>query len=728
MQNGLIIVSNRLPVSVREVDGKLEFSPSPGGLPTALASYVEGNHNKWIGWPGIASDDLSAQDRQQITEELLVHNCYPVFLTQKQINDYYNGYSNSVLWPVFHDGKIGEAAHGKKQAQLWTAYQRVNKVFAEAVLRLSDVGDTIWVHDYQLFILPALLRLKRPYDRIGLFSHIPFPKFEQLGQIADREALLAGMLGADLIGLHIDGYVQNFLEAVQHYDIGLTEHHKVILPDRVVRVTDFPIGIDYAKYEKARKSRAVSREYTKLRLKYAGLKVILAVDRLDPAKGLVEKVQAYQTLLREDPKLHDKVVLVMIVIHTRTGVAEYEELKERLETIINKTNREFATKLWKPIEYIPHTVPFEQLTALYRRANVAFVTPLRDGMNLVAKEYLASKPYQRGVLVLSREAGAAHELKDAVMVDPMQPSTLVKGLAKALDMRPEELKRRVRRMQRQLAKSNVHVWAKNFTRSLQKPIPLPARPLNASSSRQLIADYHRAKRRALFLDYDGALAEIVLRPEEAIPTKRVLSALKALAKDSRNTVFVLSGRNRKDLDNWLGSTNIGLVAEHGAFVREPGKTTWRTTGGTGTGWKTVIRPILDKYAVLTPQAHVEEKSTALVWHYREAPPYHAQKNIVLLKKELKEVLPAFGLKVHSGKKVIEIKHKDIKKGDFIKSYLRDNAIDFTLAAGDDYTDETMFKVVPADAYSLKIGAGVTAAHFRLRDVKNLVDLLEKLAA
>jgi len=731
MQPALIIVSNRLPVSVKKVDGKLEFYQSVGGMSNALSSYVNDSRNKWIGWPGINADELTEKERQQVAEELKKSNCYPVFLSKKQIDDFYNGYSNSVLWPVFHDSDLGKAAAGKEQERLWKAYKKVNEVYAEAVLALSDSGDAIWIHDYQLCVLPALLRLERPYDKIGLFLHIPFPDVAQLQKIHDSEALLAGMLGADLVGMHTEGYVQNFLSAVQHYDSGLTAHHKVILQDRVVRVTEFPIGIDYAKYEKARKSRAVSREYTKLRLKYAGLKVILTVDRLDPAKGLVERAQAYQTLLEQNPKLHGKVILVMVVVPSRTDIAEYQQLKSQLEKIIRDTNRTFSTLAWKPVEYIPQALAFEELTGLYRRANVAFITPLRDGMNLVAKEFLASKPYQRGVLVLSRHAGAAEELKGAVMVDPLKPATLVKGLQKALTMPPKEFTKRVRRMQKQLSTKNVHVWAKSFTKTLGQEIRSTTnytRTLQGTVATVVQQAYANAERRLLLLDYDGVLAPFANRPEEAVPSKDLLRLLGQLAKNPNTTVVVISGRDKASLAEWFAGVPVELVAEHGIFTKAHGRKNWRITPNTAQpDWQSAVLPVLEKYSAKTPGSFIEKKAASLVWHYRNAESYYAQKYLVVLRRVLKPYAKKYGIEFALGKKILEIRPAGVNKGTSAKAWFSDTNADFTLCIGDDYTDEDMFEALPPTAHTVKVGRGRTAAAYRLKNPAAVLNFLQQLA-
>jgi len=728
MNSGLIIVSNRLPVSVKRVDGELEFYPSISGLVTGLAPYAKDKRNKWIGWPGLPSDALSEKERQLIADELQTQNCYPVFLTQKQLDDYYNGYSNSVLWPVFHDGKIGQAAKND-QEKLWKAYQKVNELFAEVVLALSQPDSNIWVHDYQLFVLPALLRRERPDEKIGFFLHIPWPDMKRLSQITQASALLAGVLGADLVGLHTESYVENFLNAIQQLDIGVTAPRKVILAERVVRVTDFPIGIDYAKYEKARKSREVLREYAKLRLQYQGLKVILTVDRTDPAKGLLERVRAFQTLLRENPRLVGNVVMVMIVVPNRQEVAEFRKLRLDLEKLIDEVNKEFSILPWKPIDYIPLALPFEQLTAYYRRADVAFIAPYRDGMNLVAKEYLASKPSRNGVLVLSSTAGAAQELKDAVMVNPNRPRTLVTGLQKALNMKPKELKERVGHMQEYLSTATIQAWAGSFMKTLrQEATPRTSRVLTMSPARQEVMheQYYLAENRLLLLDYDGVLMDFKAKFQDATPTKSLTRLLRKLAADPANTVVVISGRPRNDLQHWFEGNRITLVAEHGAFWRDENGKWHNVPVRADKGWQDQILPILYKYAANTPGAVVEEKEQSLVWHYRNARPYYAQKYLVILKRVLTSTAKKLGLQVQQGNMILEVRPDGVDKGTTARRWLRQKP-DFVLAVGDDYTDEDTFHALPPHAYSIKVGRGRTAARYRLKNVQAVIKLLEKLS-
>lgn len=723
MQPGVIIVSNRLPLSVKKVDGKLEFYPSVGGLATGLSSYVTNKRNKWIGWPGVASDDLTETEKQTITTELATRNCYPVFLTQKQLDGFYNGYSNSVLWPLFHDMPVKT----KIGAQNWKTYRAVNKAFAEEVLALSEAGSTIWVHDYQLLILPAILRAERPKDNIGLFLHIPFPNPESFGELSESKALLSGMLGSDLVGFHTTGYANNFLECCQQLDAAIVEPRRVILGDRVVRVAELPMGIDYAKFSKAAKLQAVKKESRRLKRLYKNLKVILTVDRLEPSKGLVERIEAYEAFLEQNPKVRGKVVMVMLAVPSRTEIAEYKELKIKLEKIVKRINKHYGSPFWKPVDYMFTSLPFETIAALYQRADVAFITPLRDGMNLVAKEYIASKPRQNGVLILSETAGAAEELKEAIIVNPTERSSLIDALTRATTMPPRELKRRIKTMQKQVEHFTVHEWAGSFMKSLSQPLPgTRKRSATLSKSRRnnLIKAYRQTSSRLLLLDYDGVLVPFNNNPEKAGPSRQLLKLLTKLASADGNDVAVISGRPKESLESWFGDLPLTLAAEHGALIRPAGDRKWHKTSSSSQQWKQTIKPILEKYAARTPGASVEEKVWSLVWHYRRAQPYYAQKNLVILKRLFKSLSKDSGLTAQQGRKILEVRPADINKGNVVR-YLLNSTHEFVLAIGDDATDEDMFTALPPGAHSIKVGRGQTAAGLRAASVKDILKLLEK---
>ncbi|QQS20295.1 bifunctional alpha,alpha-trehalose-phosphate synthase (UDP-forming)/trehalose-phosphatase [Candidatus Saccharibacteria bacterium] len=721
----VVIVSNRLPVSVKKVDGKLKYYPSAGGLATGLSSYANAGANRWIGWPGIASDDLTEAEEANISKELKKSHCYPVFLTQKQLDGFYNGYSNSVLWPLFHHMQVSTG----DTATNWRIYTEVNRKYAEATLALSKEADRLWLHDYQLMLLPEMLRVARPKGRIGFFLHIPFPSPDLFLASKHAASITKGLLGADLVGMHTSGYTENFLSACHHLGIGVVGPRKVVLPERVVRVTDLPIGIDYKKFADASRSIDVSIEHKKLLWKYRGRKVILTIDRLDPSKGLVGRLKAYRVLIAENPELRGKVVMVMQAMPSRTEIAAYQQLRVDVEKLVQQINTQYGTRRWQPVEVIFATQAFAEYAALYQRADVAFIAPIRDGMNLVAKEYLASHPKSDGILVLSETAGAAEELKDAVLVNPYKLRSLVSGLSEALNMTPGGFLRRTRKMQKQLRRNTIDKWASGFIDLLERPIPTPsirlARNLGPVQTKELVADYHQARKRLILFDYDGTLEPIKKRPQDAEPSRSTIAVLKRLAKDPRNHVAVISGRDRLNLMDWLGSLPITLVAEHGGFIRLRDHKTWRKTNQHSLRWEKAVTKIFKHYAQQTPGAFVERKEWSLAWHYRNAAPFAAQKNLVILKKLLRPIAQRETLGVVDGNMVLEVHHLDVSKGHITQEWLLHDQ-DFILAIGDDTTDEDMFAALPTSSYTIKVGRGRTLANYRLPNSPAVHHLLRKL--
>lgn len=721
----VIIVSNRLPVSVKKEDGKLAFFPSVGGLATGLSSYVNDKRSIWIGWPGIASDDLTKQERNEIIEELAKHHCSPVFLTRKQIDDFYNGYSNTVLWPLFH--MLKPMDNGENNERWYKSYRAVNKQFAETIEIAAQNGARVWVHDYQLLLVPEMLRDMHIDVTIGFFLHIPFPEPKKFIAFPDYRKILKGVLGADLIGFHTPDYVENFLKTCEQSNLGTPGNQILTYDDRSIRISDFPMGIDYEKYASAGKTKIVKQAVKKYSRQYRGKKVIVAVDRLDPSKGLVERLKAYRLFLREYPKLGRKTIFVMVAAPSRTDVAAYKNLAKRLDQLVADINKEFSTDKWQPIDYINRTVPFEEVTALFQIADVAFIAPLRDGMNLAAKEFVASA-HKNSVLILSETAGASQELHDALIVNPRKPETVVDALHQSLTMRRRELRKRLKRMKQYLKDNTVQTWAMHFVDTLQKPIATPA-PLTRSLSPKyevlMDEEFATSRRRLLLLDYDGSLVPFNGDYRQATPPESVMKLLDDLGSNPKNDVVVISGRSADDLGEWFGDLPINLVAEHGASFKRANGKNWRTYEKTDPIWKELLRPVLEKYAALTPGARVEEKEFSLVWHYRAAPPYYAQKYLVIIKRALAPFLKSHGLQILKGNKVIEIKNPDITKGRAAKFWLNRD-YDFVLGIGDDATDEELFLALPETAYSIKVGRGRTVAKYRLTSYRDTIKVLKRL--
>lgn len=721
----VIIVSNRLPVSVKKDDGKLVFYPSLGGLATGLSSYANDSNNQWIGWPGISNEELSEDDKHKIVAELAKHNCTPIFLSEKQIDEYYNGYSNSVLWPAFHE------LPAKKQADptWWRAYRSVNQAFAESVLNIAETGSRIWVHDYQLLLVPELLRKSRVDLITGFFLHIPFGKPKNMTKLPEYKKLVQGILGADVVGFHTTEYVQNFVDLATQIGISKVTDNELTANGHPVRIGNFPMGIDYQKFSGANKSKAVRRAAKKYRKRYRRLKIIVAVDRLDPTKGLVERLQAYRTFLYLQPKMRGKVVLSMVAAPSRTEVKAYQNLTRRIQKLVTEINEEYGTTRWQPVDYMNVSLPFEEVTALFQIADVAFIAPLKDGMNLAAKEFVASNR-KNGVLILSETAGAAQELSDAILVNPRRPQDLVDAIDEALKMQKREFRNRLRRMQLRLSTHTVQDWAQGFIETLQQPVPgtpTLTRSLSPKLQQTLLEDYKISNRRLIFIDYDGTVVPFSKNYKDVAPPQEVTKVIRKLGDNKQNAVVLISGRSPEDLQKWFGELPINLVAEHGAAIRKSGNKRWTTIERVDTEWKRVLLPALQKYVDLAPGARIEVKPHSIVWHYRAVSPYYAQKYAVVIKRAFKPVLKTYGLELLQGNKVLEIKNPRIGKDKAAQTWLN-RGYDFMLSIGDDATDEQLFEILPEFAYSVKVGRGITTARFRLAKPSQVIALLKKMSA
>jgi trehalose 6-phosphate synthase/phosphatase len=726
----IIIVSNRLPVSVTKEDGVLGYSSPVGGLAMGLSSFIKTRRNKWVGWPGIANEKLTEKDRQDITTELAKRNCIPVFLTQKQINDFYGGYSNSLLWPLLHNLKLND---GPDHERWWKAYRTVNQLFTDVAISNSQRNSILWIQDYLLFLMPTMLRSEVGADmQIGFFLHVPFPAYKTFAKLPEHLKLLEGLSGANLIGFHTKSYAKNFLQACQITETGTVGDGQLVVGDRAIRVTDFPLGIDYEKFASASKLPEVKKAVAEYKKRYRGQKIIASAERLDISKGYVERLKAYQKYLASHPKMRGKVVFVLVGAPSRSDLPAYKRLSDRVDKLARDINIEFGTKKWQPLEYIHQAIPFESVAALFQVADVAFIAPLRDGMNLTPKEYIATKR-KNGVLILSDTTGAAEELHDAVMVSHRDPDSLVRALDQALHMRKREVRRRLKNMQKQLSTNTFQTWSASFLNALQQPLKTSdgsprarTRTLNDKWRNELELQYKYAQKRLILLDYDGTLISLREDYSDAAMSETGRELLTEIAADPKNEVVVVSGRDRQDLDTWLGDLPLSFVAEHGAYTRLNGSKSWKSMSAGGSEWKKVVRPILEKYTAETPEAEIEEKAHSLVWHYRKSPTYYAQKYSVIIKKVLKPILKRYGLVLYNGSKILEIKDPAITKGTAIVPLLLEG-YDFVMVIGDDYTDEDMFAATTASAFSIKVGPGRSVARFRLPTYQAVRGLLHSLS-
>lgn len=609
----LIVVSNRLPVTVTWENDSYQFKMSSGGLVAGLEGVKKKLDFIWIGWTGC---EIPEHLRKSFSEKLLEkHSCVPVFLNEKLADDHYNGFSNSVLWPLFHY-LIGNKTFDNR---LWKSYCEANRKFAEVVNNTWRKGDLVWVHDYHLLKLPEYLRKKNQDMRVGFFLHIPFPSSEIFQLLPVKKSILQGLLHCDLIGFHTYDYARHFLSAcTRHLGIETTPagaHFR----GRFIPVSVFPVGIDPEKFIKGLKTPEVQAKLIDYQQTFQGKKVLMGVDRLDYIKGIPHKLKALEYFLNKYPEWQGKVVLIQVAVPSRTDVEEYKKLKNEVDALVGHINGTFGSVDYLPIQYLFKSVTFSELCALYRLSDVMLITSTRDGMNLVSLEYIACQQGKYGSLVLSEFAGSANALSGALMVNPYDTPAVADTIHEALTM-PEEMRaKKFGHLYDFVMKHTATYWGEAFIHELQKAVNI-AEHLERTPrlTLELVKEpYSSSHSRLLIFSTDGVLIPIKYAPFLAAPSKRVLQALTLLSKDPRNKIYILSGRERKTLIHWFGNLPVGLVAEHGFFIRDINDQHWKKhTEVEDLEWKNKIKPIFEYFTERTPGSFFEEKETSLTWHYR----------------------------------------------------------------------------------------------------------------
>ncbi|MQA29873.1 MAG: bifunctional alpha,alpha-trehalose-phosphate synthase (UDP-forming)/trehalose-phosphatase [Luteitalea sp.] len=707
----VLIVSNRLPITTEVTDEAITFTNASGGLATGLRGAHERSGGLWIGWPGIPSP-LPEPQRAQLAQQLRDRGIVPVHLTGEELREYYEDFSNGVVWPLFHylldRLPLGPTA--------WETYRRINQRFADETAASYQPGDVIWVHDYQLMLVPGMLRQRLPDARIGFFLHIPFPAAEIFRILPWRREILQGLLGADLVGFHTYSYLQHFSVAVGELAGMDPEDDGVWLDERRVQFGVFPMGVDAEYFRQLATSTAVLDASAELISQAAGRTIFLGVDRLDYTKGIPRRLMAFEALLRDDPSLHDRVRLVQVAVPSRETVASYQDFRKDVEELIGRINGAYGTLSAVPIHYLYQSVAPEQLVALYRAADVMLVTPLRDGMNLVAKEYVASRVDDDGVLVLSEFAGAVDELREAVVVNAYDVDGLTAAMRQALEMPLAERRERMRAMRRRVAAYDVHRWANHFVGALSEETPSERRAMPEVMLRATIARLRELSPLAILLDYDGTLVPIARTPAEAGPDAELLELIAALTRRPDTMVLLVSGRARDTLDSWFGQLSIELWAEHGVWHKRTGPSPWiPALPVPGCEWMEATRTLMEEFALATPGAVVETKSSSIAWHYRLAGRGLGRAQARELRVALSRSLVGSEAEIIEGKKVLEVRPRGATKAAVVQNLLsRDPSPAGIVAFGDDRTDEEMFAALPSNAVDIHVGPGASLAKHRLR--------------
>jgi trehalose 6-phosphate synthase/phosphatase len=731
----IYIASNRLPVSIQKENDELTLIPSVGGLATGLSSIYKDYGGLWIGWSGVASDDLADNEIRDIDEKLVSEQCVAIHLTKEEINLYYEGFSNNVVWPLFHYF----TQYIEYNPLYWEAYMKVNQLFADKALEILEDGDTIWIHDYQLLLVPEMIKRVKPGVTIGFFLHIPFPSYEVFRILPWRKELIKGMLGADLIGFHTYDYERHFFSTVMRlfgYDVSFNQ---INMEDRIIMGDAFPMGIDYKKFQECAEKIVGKNNHEKSELhqqlenyfrESAERRLILSIDRLDYTKGIPNRLRAFETFLMRYPQYRNKVTLILLVVPSRSEVEQYKLLKSEIDGLVGRINGQFGGVNYAPVWYFYRSLPFDNLVELYSTSDVALITPVRDGMNLVAKEYIACRINRTGVMIISEMAGVSKEMGEAIVINPNNESEIAEAIHQALTMSPEEQRERMEFIQRRIRRYDVFKWATEFVKALRKIENIQqnflAKKITSGLQRDIVAVFKRSQKRALFLDYDGTLVSFNNDPMAAKPDEELHGLLAKLEEDDRNTVTLISGRDRGTLQKWFSGHRINLIVEHGVWLNVYGKD-WEMVDNVSNGWKPVMRPILEIFVDRTPGTFIEEKNYSLVWHYRKAEPEQGQQRANELKEELRNMIVNHNLEIMEGNKVIEIKAGGINKGKAATRFIRNMDFDCIIAIGDDWTDEYMFRELPGTAVTIKVGLMNTAAAYKVESVASVRSLLKALA-
>ncbi len=728
----LIVVSNRLPITVTEENGEFTVQESVGGLVTGLSSYLstikESSLDKsefiWVGWPGVSASGTKREELRRKAESL---NLSPVFLSEKVMDRFYYGFCNKTIWPLFHYF----TTYTVYDEEYWKNYKLVNELFCEQVLSVAEPDDVIWIHDYHLMLLPGMLKKKLPRSKIGFFLHIPFPSYEIFRTLPGewRRDILEGLMGADLCGFHTYDYTKYFLGCIMRI-LGHENNFGVVsISDRVMKADTFPMGINFDEFQDALKTNDSVNEFNTLKKQFSNTHLILSIDRLDYTKGIINRLKGYHEFLEKHPEWHGKVHLLMIVVPSRVGVDRYNQMKREIDEKVGNLNGTFGSIHWTPVIYQYRFIPFHHLSGLYKACDISLVTPLRDGMNLIAKEYLACRTDNSGVLILSEMAGASKELNEAVIINPNNPNEIGEAIKEALEMPHEEQVRRNSIMRDRLGRYNVVKWAGDFLNELDEikkiQYELNARLLDSTNKAQLENKFHNSANKLLLLDYDGTLVPFAGRPEEAKPTQELLDLLSGLSKCEGVDLAIISGRDKVTLENWLGKLKATLIAEHGVWIKDTNGS-WETIRKLNQDWKLSLKAVLQNYADLLPGSIIEEKDYSMVWHYRKADPDQASYISRELMDDLMNLTSNMDVQIIQGSKVIEIRNTGINKGT-LANHLRDSKkYDFVLAIGDDVTDEDMFKSLPGYAYTIKVGMKTSYAKYNLQNYIEVRKLLGAL--
>ncbi|TPX38339.1 hypothetical protein SmJEL517_g00320 [Synchytrium microbalum] len=705
--------SNNSSNTTSDVQWNLKSRRGHSALYSGIRSLTDrGDEVVHIGWVGVMTDargnelpssKVTSEQQAQLSDILWdSKKCLPVFLDDKAATNHYEGYCKTELWPLFHYILWETVVNGNatQESKHWADYVIVNQKFADAVIAAYEPNDIIWVHDYHLLLVPAMLRKALPQATIGFFLHTPFPSSEIFRCLPRRKEMLQGVLGANLIGFQTYSYARHFISTCTRV-LGLESSPKgVEYKGMLVTVATFPIGIDIHRVEARRKMASVQDKMAIIRDMYAGKKIIIGRDKLDHIKGIQHKLNAFERFMIMYPEFLGKVVLIQV---TTPPQREQPKLEAKVSELVSRINGTFGSLEFSPVHHFHQHLDQDEYFALLSVADTALITSVRDGMNTTSHEFVACQQENLGPLILSEFTGTAGSLSAAMLVNPWDYVGVANAIHEALTMSQEEKFNKQQQLYDHVVNHTALFWAASFVSQLREVtrIPMQSKSTPILDEAKLLSKCQAATQRLLMFDYDGTLTPIVKLPTAAFPPPEMLQSLETLARDPNNVVYIISGRDQATMDQWLGHIpGLGLSAEHGCFIKHPATSTESTNwinvaADIDMGWMTDVQDIFEYYTERTPASFVERKRAAITWHYRMADPEFGTFQCNECRNHLENaILSKLPVEILVGKKTLEVRPISINKGEIVKRLVLANPnVDFILCVGDDKTDEDMFKVL-----------------------------------
>nr|GMD95577.1 probable alpha,alpha-trehalose-phosphate synthase [UDP-forming] 9 [Ipomoea batatas] len=781
-QERKIIVANMLPLHAQRDEGisKWCFSLDEDSL---LLQLKDGfSPESEVIYVGSLKVDIDASEQEEVAQRLLDEfKCVPTFIPPDIHKNFYYGFCKQQLWPLFHYMLPMCPDHADRfDRHLWQAYVSANKLFADKVMEVvNPEDDYIWVHDYHLMVLPTFLRKRYHRVKLGFFLHSPFPSSEIYRTLPVRDEILKGLLNCDLIGFHTFDYARHFLSCCSRM-LGLDYesrrgHIGLDYFGRTVYIKILPVGVHMGRLVSMLNLSSTFDKVKEVQEQFKGKIVILGVDDMDIFKGISLKMLSFELLLKQRPGLQGKIVLVQIVNPARSSGKDVQEAKRETYLTVRRVNQRYGSPGYEPVILIDRPVAHYEKAAYYAVAECCIVNAVRDGMNLVPYKYIVCRQGSPGMddamgietdsprtsmLVVSEFIGCSPSLSGAIRVNPWDIEAVAEALDVAITMTGSEKQLRHEKHYRYVSSHDVAYWARSFVQDLERAtqdhynkrcwgigLGLGFKVISLSPSfrklsiEHIVSSYRRTNRRVIFLDYDGTIV-----PESTIvksPSVEVITFLNALSNDPKNTVFIVSGRGRNQLNEWLAPCErVGLAAEHGYFIRWSKASNWECMDA-DIEWKGIVEPVMKQYTDATDGSFIETKETALVWHHQDADPDFGSCQAKEMLDHLENVLANEPAVVKRGQHIVEVKPQGVTKGLVAEKVLSamvksGKPPDFVMCVGDDRSDEDMFESIvncvsslslkfAPEIFACTVGQKPSRARYYLDDTADVVRMLRGLA-